>query len=184
MSVITHSLISVASRVKLMAFDVDGVMTDGRLHFSPEGETLKSFHALDGFGLKSLMEHGIEVVIITGRRSQALEKRAQNLGIRHLHQGIGNKLECLENLLTQLGHTLQECGYMGDDIMDLPIMNACGFSAAPANAHRFVLKHARYTTEKCGGEGAVRELCDFLLDSKGLLDSWHQKLLTPGNHTN
>lgn len=160
-----------ASQVRLMGFDVDGVMTDGSLYFTPNGEELKVFSSLDGHGLKMLQTAGIEVAIISGRSSRALELRAANLGIRELHMGVEDKRACMLSLLEARSLPANAAGYMGDDVVDLPILRACGFSAAPADAHEFVRRHVCHVARKSGGRGAVREVCDFLLASQGRLDA-------------
>jgi 3-deoxy-D-manno-octulosonate 8-phosphate phosphatase (KDO 8-P phosphatase) len=161
----------VASRVRLMGFDVDGVMTDGSLYFTPNGEELKVFSSLDGHGLKMLQSAGVEVAIISGRSSRALELRAANLGIAELHMGVDDKRACLEALLARKNIPATEAGYMGDDIVDLPILRACGFSATPADGHYFVKRHVVYVARRPGGRGAVREVCDHLLAAQGRLDA-------------
>ena len=160
-----------ASRVRLMAFDVDGVMTDGNLYFTPNGEEIKVFSSLDGHGLKTLRDGGVEVAIISGRSSRALELRAANLGITELHMGVDDKRACLAAMLERRNLAASTAGYMGDDVVDLPILRACGFSAAPADAHEFVRRHVAYVAGKPGGRGAVREVCDFVLASQGRLDA-------------
>lgn len=166
-----------ARELALMAFDIDGVMTDGRLYFTPNGEEIKVFNSLDGHGLKLLMQSGIEVAIISGRSSRALELRAANLGIRELHMGVEDKRGRLDQLLSARGLSAQQAGYMGDDIVDLPILRACGFSAAPADAHQFVRRHVDYVARLGGGCGAVREVCDLILDAQGKLDAILQACL-------
>lgn len=160
-----------ASRVRLMGFDVDGVMTDGSLHFTPRGEEIKVFSSLDGHGLKMLQQAGIEVAIISGRSSQALALRAANLGIAELHMGVDDKRACLDALLQRRGLPREAAGYMGDDVVDLPILRACGFSATPADGHDFVRRHVGFVATRPGGRGAVREVCDFLLAAHGVLDA-------------
>lgn len=159
-----------AARLKLMAFDIDGVMTDGRLYFTEDGTEFKAFHTLDGHGLKMLQSAGIELAIITGRTSGAVSARAANLGITHLFQGVADKRDCLGRLLRHLGLSWDEAGYMGDDIVDLPVMSACGFCAAPKNAHSAVHRHAHLLTRASGGAGAVREACEFILAAQGRWD--------------
>ena len=163
--------VSAASQIRLMGFDVDGVMTDGSLYFTPNGEELKVFSSLDGHGLKMLQTAGIEVAIISGRSSRALELRAANLGIRELHMGVEDKRACMLSLLEARQLPANAAGYMGDDVVDLPILRACGFSAAPADAHEFVRRHVCHVARNTGGRGAVREVCDFLLASQGRLDA-------------
>ncbi|MEA3117029.1 MAG: 3-deoxy-D-manno-octulosonate 8-phosphate phosphatase phosphatase [Paraburkholderia sp.] len=152
-----------ASRVKLMIFDVDGVLTDGGLMFTDEGDHMKAFNSMDGHGLKLLRESGIETAIITGRRSTIVERRAQDLKISHVHQGAANKADAFAELLRVTGLAADVCGYMGDDWPDLPVMTQCGFAAAPANAHPEVIARAHWVSEARGGHGAAREVCDAIL---------------------
>lgn len=159
-----------AARIRLMGFDVDGVMTDGSLYFSPRGDEIKAFSTLDGHGIRMLQEAGIEVVIISGRRSEALALRAANLDVAELHMGVADKRACLLDLLAARELAATAAGYMGDDVVDLPILRACGFSAAPANGHPFVHRHVDLVTTRSGGHGAVREVCDHILDAQHKLD--------------
>lgn len=166
-----------ASRLRLMAFDVDGVLTNGDLYFTPNGDEIKVFSSLDGHGLKMLKEAGVEVAIITGRKSEMVAKRAANLGITHLFQGVEDKRAVMRDLRSQLDLSADHCGYMGDDVVDLPILRACGFSATVADGHDFVKAHVDYITRKSGGAGAVREVCDFILTAQGKLDAMHNAYL-------
>ncbi|MBW7903579.1 MAG: HAD hydrolase family protein [Rhodocyclaceae bacterium] len=159
-----------ARKLRLMAFDVDGVMTDGSIYYTDSGSELKAFNALDGAGLKMLEKAGIAVAIVTGRAAPCVEARARNLGLARLHQGVHDKVACLRGLLAELGLDADAAGFMGDDVMDLGAMALCGFSAAPANAHDAVLRRATLVTRKEGGRGAVREACDFILAAQGRLD--------------
>jgi 3-deoxy-D-manno-octulosonate 8-phosphate phosphatase (KDO 8-P phosphatase) len=160
-----------AADVRLMGFDVDGVMTDGSLYFTPNGDEIKAFSSLDGHGLKMLQAGGVEVVIISGRRSRALELRALNLGISELHMGVEDKLDCLDRLLQSRGLTRAQAGYMGDDVVDLPVLCVCGFAATPSDAHDFVKQQVGYVARRPGGRGAVREVCDHLLHAQGKLEA-------------
>lgn len=166
-----------ASRIRLMGFDVDGVLTNGDLYFTPNGDEIKVFSSLDGHGLKMLMEAGIEVAIITGRDSPMVAQRMKNLGIRHLFQGVHDKRAVMRELRTSLGLNAEHSGYIGDDVVDLPILRACGFSATVADGHDFVKQHVDYVCRKGGGQGAVRELCDFILAAQGKLGALHQAYL-------
>jgi len=166
-----------AARLRLMAFDVDGVLTNGDLYYSPQGEELKVFSSLDGHGLKMLQEAGIEVAIITGRTSEMVAHRAANLGIRHVFQGVEDKRAAMRELRTLLDLDSDHCGYMGDDVVDLPVLRACGFSATVADGHDFVKQHVDYVAQKGGGAGAVREVCDFILKSQDKLDDMLQAYL-------
>lgn len=168
-----------ARSLRLMAFDVDGVMSDGTLFYTDRGEELKGFNTLDGLGLKLLMQAGIEVAIITGRRAPCVEARAANLGIRHLFQGVEDKRSALFALLAELDIDAEDAGYMGDDVVDLAVMGACGFSAAPADAHALAQRYAALVTRRDGGRGAVREVCEFILDAQGRLDAALAPWLAP-----
>lgn len=159
-----------ARRLKLMAFDVDGVLTEGALFYTDEGVEIKAFSTLDGVGLKMLQRAGIAVAIITGRRARCVELRMQNLGIEILYQGVADKLDALQQLLADQGVAADEVGYMGDDIVDARIMDACGFSAVPADSHPRVKPYARLIATKNGGRGAVREVCEYILAAQGKLD--------------
>jgi len=167
----TTSAIAKAARVLLMGFDVDGVLTDGTLYYGSQGDEMKAFSSLDGHGLKMLQRAGIEVAIISGRSSRALELRAGNLGIDELHMGIEDKRELLTRLARQRGIELAQTGYMGDDVVDLPVLCACGFSATVADGHGEVLARVDYVAGLGGGRGAVREVCDLIIRAQGKWDA-------------
>lgn len=160
-----------AAGVVLMGFDVDGVLTDGTLYFTSQGDEMKAFSSLDGHGLKMLQRAGIEVVIISGRSSRALELRARNLGIEALHMGVEDKRALLDKIAAQRGIAHAQAGYMGDDVVDLPILRACGFSATVADGHPEVLARVDYVATKGGGRGAVREVCDLIIRAQGKWDA-------------
>lgn len=160
-----------AKNVRLMAFDIDGVMTDGRLYFTAAGEEMKAYHSRDGLGLKMLQGAGVQLAIITGRTAKVVELRAQNLGITHLKQGIEDKRSALAELAGELGLELAQCGYMGDDVVDLPVLRACGFSASVPDGDGRVRAMVDYVTDAPAGAGAVREVCEFLLRAQGRLDA-------------
>lgn len=160
-----------AARLALMGFDVDGVLTDGTLYFSSQGDEIKAFSSLDGHGLKMLQRAGVEVAIISGRSSPALELRARNLGVKELHMGVEDKRAVLVELAARRGIELVQTGYMGDDVVDLPILRACGFSAAVADAHGEVLARVDYVASKGGGRGGVREVCDLIIRAQGKWDA-------------
>ena len=166
-----------AKRVRLMLFDVDGVLTDGRLWYGPSGEALKSFCALDGHGIKLAMQSGIAVALLSGRSSPAVTVRAAELGIPHVLQGIEDKLASFDLLRATLGITAGETGFAGDDLVDLPVLRRCGFACAPPQAHELVRGHVHYVTRAPGGGGAVREICDFLMQAQGILDAVHARYL-------
>lgn len=158
-----------AARVRMMVFDVDGVMTDGRLWYGPAGERMKAFHSLDGLGLKLLAASGVSTAILSGRRSRALARRAAELGIRHVLTGVDDKRACFQALLDRVGIAADAAGYMGDDIVDLPVMRRCGWACAPHDAHALVRRHAHFVTRAAGGAGAVREACEYLMRAQGTL---------------
>jgi 3-deoxy-D-manno-octulosonate 8-phosphate phosphatase (KDO 8-P phosphatase) len=159
-----------ASRVKLMIFDVDGVLTDGGLMFTAEGDWMKAFNSMDGHGAKLLREADIDTAIITGRRSGIVVERAKNLQITHVYQGVEDKRVAFADLLKTTGMKPEECGYMGDDWPDLAVMLRVGFAAAPANSHPEVIARAHWVSEARGGHGAVREVCDTLLRAQNRYD--------------
>jgi 3-deoxy-D-manno-octulosonate 8-phosphate phosphatase (KDO 8-P phosphatase) len=168
-----------ASKLKLMAFDVDGVLTDGSLYYTDQGVEIKAFNTLDGHGLKMLQQAGIAVAIITGRRARCVELRAENLGIGHLFHGVENKLEQMQALLTELSISPEEAGYMGDDVVDLPVMRALGFSATTADGHALMNQHVSFTSTRNGGRGAAREVCDFILQAQDKLEPAMARYLAP-----
>ncbi|MDR2364703.1 MAG: phenylphosphate carboxylase subunit delta [Zoogloeaceae bacterium] len=155
-----------AARVSLMAFDIDGVMTDGRLYYTDAGQEIKAFSVLDGQGLRFLQQAGVTLAVITGRVSGVVAARARDLEIRHLFQGVSDKHACMRALLSQQNLPWTDAGYMGDDVIDLPVLRAVGFAAAPINAHSQVLAAGCLVTAAKGGEGAVREVCDFILAAR------------------
>ncbi len=160
-----------AKRVRLMLFDVDGVLTDGRLWYGPAGEALKAFHALDGHGIKLLIEAGTVVALLSGRSSPAVSVRAAELGIAHVLQGIDDKRAAFESLAAKLAIPAAETGFMGDEVVDLPVLRRCGFACAPPQAHERVRASAHYVTRAPAGGGAAREVCEFVLRAQGRLET-------------
>ncbi|OZB19854.1 MAG: HAD family hydrolase [Marinobacter sp. 34-60-7] len=160
-----------AAGIRLIALDVDGIMSDGRLYFSANGDELKAFNILDGLGLKQLMKAGITVAVITGRRSPLTEKRMSDLGIRHLMQGREDKKIALQELVSTLDITPEQIAYMGDDLPDLPAITYAGLGLTVPNGYWLVREQADYCTQANGGFGAVREVCDLIL--------WAQNALEP-----
>lgn len=150
---------------RLLALDVDGVLTDGRLYFGPRGEVLKVFHVRDGYGIVQLRRAGVAVAVISGRRSPMVTVRCRELGIAHVYQGVADKLAVLSRLCARLKLTPAECACIGDDLPDLPLMRAVAHSFAVADAHPQVRRAAAHVTRLPGGAGAVREVCDLLLAS-------------------
>jgi 3-deoxy-D-manno-octulosonate 8-phosphate phosphatase (KDO 8-P phosphatase) len=153
--------------LKAAIFDVDGVLTDGRLYIGEHGETVKAFSTLDGHGLKLLREGGIEPIVITGRDSPAVRRRVADLGLVHAVYGAGDKLAAAEALFARLGLAWPEVGAIGDDWPDLPLLTRAAFACAPANAHAEVKAVAHHVTAAAGGHGAAREFCDLLLVAAG-----------------
>jgi 3-deoxy-D-manno-octulosonate 8-phosphate phosphatase (KDO 8-P phosphatase) len=156
-----------AARVRLMIFDVDGILTDGSLHYGPDGEVIKTFNVLDGHGIKLLQQSGVVTAIISARESGIVARRAADLGIQHLYQGVHDKRTAFEQLLQKTRIDVQECGFVGDDVIDLPILSRVGFSASVPNGHPEVKSRVHYVTQAVGGCGAARELCDFILRAQG-----------------
>ena len=149
--------------IRLLVLDVDGVLTDGRLYFGPRGEALKVFDVRDGVGLKQLQRAGLQVAVISGRRSRRVATRCRELGVRHVLQGVGDKLAALTRLCTRLKLTPAACACVGDDLPDVPLMRAAALSFAVADAHHSARRAADVVTRLPGGRGAVREVCDHLL---------------------
>jgi len=164
-----EELLAKAGAIKLIAFDVDGIMSDGRLYFSASGDELKAFNILDGLGLKQLMQAGITVAVITGRRSPLTEKRMNDLGITHLMQGREDKKVALQELVANMAISPGQIAYMGDDLPDLPALQFAGLGITVPNGYWLVQQQADYCTRAAGGCGAVREVCDLLLWSQDRL---------------
>ena len=167
-SVTEQRVIESASKIKLLLLDVDGILTDGRLYFSNSGEEIKAFHSLDGHGIKMLMSAGVPVGIITGRDSKIVARRAAELGIEILYQGRKDKINVLQEISANQAFPLDSICYAGDDLPDLPVLKAVGLSFSVPGAHHSVHEVVHAVTKRCGGEGAVREITDFILSSKGL----------------
>ena len=167
-----------AAKVKLVVFDVDGVLTDGRLLLGDNGVEYKAFHSRDGHGMKMLASTGVELAIITGRHSQLVAERMASLGITHVHQGHASKLPVFERLIADLELSDDEAAYVGDDVVDLGIMARVGFAVAVANAHPLALEKAHWHTQSDGGRGAAREVCDLIMHAQGTLEGVHRDYLT------
>lgn len=167
----TADLIARAQKIKLIAFDVDGVMTDGTLFLSDDGQEYKGFNSLDGHGLKMLKGSGVRLAIITGRNSRVVEHRAKNLGIEIVHQGAHDKLVVYEALCRELKLPCEATAYMGDDIVDLPVMRRAGLAITVPAAPDLVKAYSHFTTTREAGHGAVREACEFLMRAQGTLDT-------------
>ncbi len=161
------AMIDRARRVRLMIFDVDGVLTDGGLRYGSDGEILKQFHVLDGHGIKLLQQSGVQAAIISARQSSIVDRRAADLGITLVRQGVHDKRSAFEITLSVTGLTPDGCGFMGGDVIDLPIMTRVAFAASVPNGHPEVRARAHYVCVSGGGQGAVREVCDLLLRAQG-----------------
>ncbi|MDF2182185.1 HAD hydrolase family protein [Neptuniibacter sp. CAU 1671] len=157
--------------IRLVVFDVDGILTNGQLLMLPDGQEVKQFNILDGLGIKLLMQAGIETAIITGRRSPQVEQRAKSLGINHLRQSREDKLTALTELWQETGHTAESTAYMGDDWPDLSAIRACTVGATVPNGHPLVQQHADWCSSRSGGTGAAREFCELILSAQGKLDA-------------
>lgn len=166
-----------AAAATLVVFDVDGIMTDGGLHFLPDGQEVKMFNTLDGLGIKLLQAAGIETGIITGRQSPQVELRAKALGMNYLFQARDDKLEALKEIWASSTHSAETTAYMGDDLPDLSAIRAVALGATVPNGHPFVLKHADWCTERTGGYGAVREFCEAILEASGKLETAYEGYL-------
>ena len=151
------------AELRLVAFDVDGVFTDGRFYLSDDGVETKAFHTQDGYGIRRLIEAGIEVAVISGRKSGAVEKRMDELGVAHVVLGCKDKVAALDELAASLGFEVHDCAFVGDDMPDLALLERVGFSVAVANATQAVQERCDYITRKPGGAGAVREVCDLVV---------------------
>ena len=156
-----------ARRIRLMVFDVDGVLTDGSLHFGADGEMIKTFNVLDGHGIKLLQRSGVITAIISARQSALVTRRAADLGITHVQQGVHDKLAGFQALLAECGVEADASGFIGDDVIDLPVLLRVGFAASVPDGHPEVRSRVHYVTTARGGGGAVRELCDFILRAQG-----------------
>lgn len=156
-----------AARVRLMVFDVDGVLTDGSLQYGADGEAIKTFNVQDGLGIKLLRQAGVKTAIITARSSTIVARRAADLGIDHVQQGAHDKKSAFEQLLAHFGLTAGEAGFAGDDWIDLPVLTRTGFAVSVANGRPEVRERAHYVTQAAGGHGAVREICEFILRAQG-----------------
>ncbi|HJU26650.1 MAG TPA: HAD hydrolase family protein [Rhodanobacteraceae bacterium] len=167
---IPKDILARAAKIRLVAFDVDGTLTDGRLLYGEDGHELKAFHVQDGHGLKRLMTHGVDVALVSARISHVVALRAEEVGIDHVYQGQFDKRACLEDLLHGAELSSEQAAFVGDDLTDLAPMRAAGFAVAVANAHPWVIERAHWRTKLEGGRGAVREVCDLILLARGKVE--------------
>lgn len=159
-----------AKKIKLAIFDVDGVLTDGSLFFGDDGQEYKAFNSLDGHGLKMLRRSGVALAIITGRNSQVVVHRALNLGIEHVYQGAEDKLITYQQVLKDLAMDAEHTAYMGDDVVDLPVLKRCGLAICVPQSVDLVRRHVHYVTERSGGRGAAREVCEMIMRAQGTFE--------------
>lgn len=164
-----QDILARAARIKLLIFDVDGVLTDGGLFMDKDGHEYKQFNSRDGHGMKMLQETGVRIAIITGRNSEVVNHRMNGLGITLVYQGQHDKRIAYEQLLRDLGLESGEVGYVGDDIVDLPVMRQVGLAVAVQDAHAAVKKHAHWQTPSGGGRGAARDICELIMEAQGTL---------------
>ncbi|MGR6035085.1 MAG: 3-deoxy-manno-octulosonate-8-phosphatase KdsC [Candidatus Nitrosoglobus sp.] len=170
-----HEVLTRASAIKLVIFDVDGVLTDGGLYFGNDGQEYKVFHSRDGHGMKMLQHTGVRIGIITGRTSQAVNHRMEGLGIIDVYQGQKIKLPAYEHLLQKLKLQPHEIAYVGDDVMDLAIMQRVGLALTVQDAHPLVKQHAHWITPNVGGRGAARDVCELIMEAQGTLKAQLEK---------
>jgi 3-deoxy-D-manno-octulosonate 8-phosphate phosphatase (KDO 8-P phosphatase) len=170
--------------IKLLVLDVDGVMTNGGLTIGDDGQEYKTFHSHDGLGMKLLKASGVEMAIITGRTSNVVKKRAETTGVAHFYQGAEDKLVAFNDLIKASNLQAEQCAFMGDDVVDLPPMLKCGLALAVPDSPELVLKHAHYVTKKTGGHGAVREICELIMQAQGTFDGQMAQFLTQASISN
>ncbi|MDH4275792.1 MAG: 3-deoxy-manno-octulosonate-8-phosphatase KdsC [Gammaproteobacteria bacterium] len=166
-----QDILNKAAQIKLVIFDVDGVLTDGSLYLNDDGLESKAFYSRDGHGMKMLQATGVELAIITGRSSATVTHRMEGLGVKHVYQGRLEKLPAFLSLLQALNIAPQHVAYVGDDVVDLPVMRRVGLAVAVADAHDFVKKHAHWQTRHPGGRGAARDVCELIMEAQGTLQS-------------
>lgn len=171
-------IINKASKIKLLVFDVDGVLTDGSLIVGDDGEEYKAFYSKDGLGMKMLQQTGIKIAVITARTSNVVLHRMQSLGIEHIYQGQLEKLPAFEKILKELKLTKEQTAYVGDDVIDLPVMLHAGLAITVADAHPLVKQHAHWQTPQNGGRGAARDVCELIMQAQGTLEAQFQKYLS------
>jgi 3-deoxy-D-manno-octulosonate 8-phosphate phosphatase (KDO 8-P phosphatase) len=164
-----QDILNRAAQVKLVIFDVDGVLTDGSLYLGDDGQEYKAFHSQDGHGMVMLQNSGVQIAIITGRTSQVVATRMASLGISHLYQGQRDKRPAYAELKEKLGLADTDIAYVGDDVVDLPVMSQVGLAIAVQDAHAFTKQHAHWITPSAGGRGAAREVCELIMEAQGKL---------------
>ncbi len=170
-----QDILEKAAQVRLLIFDVDGVLTDGGLFIDTEGREHKVFHSRDGHGMKMLQSTGVEIAIISGRASPAVSHRMASLGIEHVYLGQQEKIPAFEEILARLALSPHQVAYVGDDVVDLPIMRRVGLAVAVQDAHHLVKRHAHWQTAHPGGHGAARDVCELIMEAQGTLDGQMRK---------
>lgn len=166
-----------AAKIKLLVFDVDGVLTDGRLIIGDDGQEYKSFFSKDGLGMKMLQQTGVKIAVITARTSEVVIHRMQSLGIKHIYQGRLEKLPAFEEILAKLNISAEESAYVGDDVIDLPVLLRAGLAITVQDAHPLVKQHAHWQTPQPGGRGAARDVCELIMQAQGTLEAQFEKYL-------
>lgn len=172
-----QDILKKAEQIKLVIFDIDGVLTTGALFIGDDGQEYKAFNSKDGHGLRMLQDGGVEVAILTGRKSNVVAHRAKDLGITRVYQGKRNKLPAYEELLTETGYSHEQIAYVGDDVVDLPVMSKVGLAISVQDAHVFVKQHSHWVTQNNGGCGAGREVCELILQAQGKLQAMLESYL-------
>jgi 3-deoxy-D-manno-octulosonate 8-phosphate phosphatase (KDO 8-P phosphatase) len=165
-----QDILDKARHIKLIIFDVDGVLTNGNLFLGDDGQEYKAFNSRDGHGMKMLQSTGVEIAIITGRTSTVVELRMASLGIEHVYQGQLDKIAAYEEVITKLGVDDQTVAYVGDDVVDIPVMRRVGLAVAVQDAHPVVVQHSHWQTPSAGGQGAARDVCELIMEAQGNLD--------------
>lgn len=168
---VSAAIIARAKKIKVVIFDVDGVMTDGGLTIGDDGQEYKTFHSQDGLGMKLLKQSGVEMAIITGRSSKVVTQRAESTGIAHFYQGVDDKLAAFLDLIKKMNIRADEIAFVGDDVVDMPPMLRCGLAISVPDAPDSVKANVHYVTQKSGGRGAVREICELIMQAQGTLEA-------------
>ena len=171
-------ILAKAAQIKLVVFDVDGVLTDGSLFVGDDGQEYKAFHSRDGLGMKMLRKSGVEIGIITARTSEVVKHRMENLDIQHVYQGRLEKLPALQELVAKLQLSFEQTAYVGDDVVDLPVMRQVGLAIAVQDAHPLAKQHAHWQTPHGGGRGAARDVCELIMEAQNTLDAQLQTFLS------
>ena len=173
-----QDILKKAKQIELVIFDIDGVLTDGSLYMGDDGQEYKAFNSKDGHGIRMLLDGGVDIAIITGRQSEVVKHRASDLGITRIYQGKREKLPAFLELLEETKLKPEQVAYVGDDVVDLPVMSQVGLAIGVQDSHDFVKKHAHWLTNAAGGRGAGREVCEMILQAKGKLDDMLETYIT------